>query len=148
MSDAIVLDSSPLALLCHPKNSLRASECRRWAERQHRLGRRVIVPEISDYEIRREFIRRSGGRSLALLDRLGERFEYLPLSTAIMRRAAELWAHLRTLGRPSASTKKLDADVLLMAQAMSLLPGNFIIATANVRHFMPLVRAELWENIQ
>lgn len=148
VSEIVVLDSGPLGWLCHPKNPPNAAACRRWAKRLRESGRRIILPEIIDYEIRRDLIRNNAVMAIAALNNLGRQFEYLPLNTAMFRLASEIWAHMRALGRPAAGSQHLDIDVILIAQATSQFPDDFIIATTNVRHFIPLVNAELWENIQ
>jgi hypothetical protein len=55
-------------------------------------GRRVIVPEIADYEVRRELLRANRVSGLARLDGLARLLEYLPLTTAAMRQAVVFWA--------------------------------------------------------
>src|SRR5438132_772207 len=117
MSDAIVLDSTPLGILCHPRNPLHVSACRRWVNDLLTAGRRVIVPEEADYEVRRELRRRNSRVALGNLDQLALRLEYLPLTTPAMRCAAELWAQARTTGQPTAPDPAIDADVILAAQA-------------------------------
>ena len=65
----------------------------------------------------------SGSRrfsSIARLDGLASKIEYLPLTTAAMRIAAELWAQGRQSGQPTADPKELDGDVILAAQALLL----------------------------
>jgi hypothetical protein len=47
MSDAIVLDATPLGMLCHPRNPPHAAACRQWLGRLVAAGRHVIVPEIA-----------------------------------------------------------------------------------------------------
>jgi hypothetical protein len=49
----------------------------------------VILPEISDYEIRRELLLRGSATGIARLDWLGGQLEHLPLTTAAIRQAAE-----------------------------------------------------------
>jgi len=86
-------------------------------------------------------------RSLRALDRLVRQLEYLPLTTATMRRAAEYWAAARQAGVPTAGPAEIDADVILAAQADTLGEPNTIVATANLGHLSRFVRAELWPNI-
>ena len=52
----------------------------------------------ADYEVRRELLRARKAEGLARLDALEEALEYLPLTSAAMRRAAELWAEARQQG--------------------------------------------------
>jgi predicted nucleic acid-binding protein len=91
-------------------------------------GRRVVVPEIADYELRRELIRLNSQKALVNLDLLAQQLEYLPLDTPTLRRAAELWAQARQRGQQTAADPALDCDVILAAQALSL-GGNVIVAT-------------------
>lgn len=85
--------------------------------------------------------------SLALLDALGQQLEYLPLTTAAMRKAAELWAQARQQGQPTSGDNTIDADMILAAQALALGVPNVIVATTNVGHLSRFVPADLWQNI-
>ena len=146
MSAAVVLDSTPLGVLCHPRDPSHVLACRQWVADLVAVGRRVIVPEIADYEIRRELIRRGSTVALANLEACGLQLEYLSLTTTAMRRAAELWALARNTGQPTAPDPALDADVILAAQALCLnVP--VIVATGNPAHLSRFVPAELWPNI-
>ena len=117
-------------------------------ERAKKAGRRIIVPEITDYEVRRELLRANKKNSVGLLDGLSKKLEYLPISTAAMRKAAELWALARQQGQPTAGDNTIDADMILAAQALTLGVPDVVIATTNVGHLGRFVPAELWENIQ
>jgi hypothetical protein len=57
VSDAVVLDATPLGILCHPRNPPHVAAGRQWLANLVAAGRRVVVPEIADYEVRRELIR-------------------------------------------------------------------------------------------
>lgn len=146
MSAAVVLDSTPLGVLCHPHNPPHVAACRQWLADLLAVGRRVIVPEIADYEVRRELIRLGSTVALTNLDGWGARLEYLPLSTTSMRRAAELWAQARNTGHPTAPDPALDGDVILAAQALCL-NTPVVVATGNPAHLARFVPAELWSNI-
>lgn len=146
MTAAVVLDTSPLGDLCHPQNPARAAAVRQWVADLLAARRRVIIPEIADYEVRRERLRNNSRRAIMRLDNYEALLEYLPLSTAIMHHAAELWAVARRSGRPTASDPALDGDVIIAAQALSL-SGPVIVATANVRHLVQFVPCDLWQNI-
>jgi predicted nucleic acid-binding protein len=146
MSTAVVLDSGPVGDLSNPKNPPYTVACRHWAASVQAAGRRVILPEIADYEVRRELLRIRSRKGLTHLGWLSQQFEYLPLDTAMMRRAAELWAATRQQGRPTAPDPALDGDVILAAQALSLgVP--VVVATTNVRHLAQFVPADAWQNI-
>lgn len=143
---AVILDTGPLGVLSHPKDPPPVHACRNWAAALKRAGRRVIVPEIGDYELRRELLRRASRRSLAILDALTVQYECLPLTTAAIRLAAEFWAQARRGGYPSASDADLDGDVIIAAQAATL-GGPVIVATGNVGHLARFVPADIWQNI-
>ncbi len=112
------------------------------------LGRAIVVPEIVDYELRRELIRLRKRESIARLDEFIARpaVQYLPVTTAALRLAADLWASVRQKGMPTADPKALDVDVILAAQVLAtgLQPSEFVVATSNPIHLSRFVPAELW----
>jgi predicted nucleic acid-binding protein len=146
LSAVVLLDAGPLGLLANPNNSPQPTACRAWLASLRAAGRRVVVPEIADYEVRRELIRIQSHVALANLDAIGAQLDYLPLTTDAMRLAAELWAQARIAGQPTAPDPALDGDVILAAQALRLnLP--VVVATGNPAHLTRFVPAELWSNI-
>lgn len=144
---AVVLDSSPLGILANPRYLPHVIACRRWVANLQAAGWRVVLPEIADYEVRRELLHRNRASGVAHLDWLGRQLEYLPLTTAAVRQAAQFWADARRAGLPTAGPAELDADVILAAQAVTLGDPTAVVATANVGHLARFVRAELWQNI-
>ena len=52
MADPIMLDTSPLGKLAHPT---RKPDIDAWFDAVMISGRVLIIPEIADYEVRREF---------------------------------------------------------------------------------------------
>jgi predicted nucleic acid-binding protein len=147
MSRVILLDSAPLGLLANPVQTSEVADCNRWLANGIAQGWRILVPEITDYEVRRELLRLSKTRSILRLDSLTSTLEYLPLTTSTMRQAASFWAQARQQGQPTAGDKTIDADMILAAQAATLNVQNTIIATSNVRHLSRFVNADLWQNI-
>jgi predicted nucleic acid-binding protein len=147
VSAAVLLDAEPLGILSNPNLTAPVIRCRQWLADLLTAGRRVLVPEITDYEVRRELLRANRSNALTLLDTLHHQAEYLPLTTAAMRQAAELWAQARHQGRPTAPDPALDGDVILAAQALTLGAPQVIVATSNVRHLARFVPAELWHAI-
>jgi predicted nucleic acid-binding protein len=147
MTPAVLLDSAPLGLLTAPPRRADAQACSGWLAGLIAAGVRVIVPEIADYELRRELLRAHKATSVRRLDALAKATEYVPITTASMRRAAELWAQARQQGQPTAGDNTIDADMILAAQALTLGTPAVVIATTNVGHLSRFVPAELWQNI-
>jgi len=141
------LDAGPLGLASNPGRSDAAAECARWLRGLVAGGTRVLVPEVADYEVRRELLRAGKDAGLARLDALAEALEYLPITTGAMRRAAELWAEARRAGRPTAGAESLDADVILAAQALTLGEAEVVVATTNAAHLGRYVAAGAWAEI-
>lgn len=152
MIHSIVLDASPLGLLTQREGVRAADHCRRWMDHCLARGARIIVPEIADYEVRRELMRAGKIAGIARLDEFiaADPARYLPITTAAMRLAARFWADARRRGLPTAPDASLDADCILAAQATTLdaPPGSVIVATTNVDHLNRFVAAELWEKIE
>ncbi len=152
----ILLDSGPLGLVTHPKAGPEALACQEWHRRLLQAGHAALVPEIIDYEHRRELL--LGGetksKQVQVLDRIKDSGYYLPLTTAAMLQAAHLWADVRRAGRATADRHALDVDVILAAQALTLdtrqweMPGaDVLIATTNVGHLARFTPAQQWQDI-
>jgi predicted nucleic acid-binding protein len=145
LTDRIALDTHPLSLLCHPDpRQPVVAEISEWLERHLAAGATVYIPEIADYEVRRELIRAKKQKSVRRLDALQSTLTYLPLDTGTMRRAAELWAVARQQGTPTADPREIDADVVLAAQAEK---AGATVATENVGHLALFVEAMPWRSI-
>lgn len=123
-------------------------QCARWLQELSSNGVRIVVPEIADYELRRELLRANKTNGLSRLDALIDLAEYLPITTAAMRQAAQFWAQARQQGQPTAVDAALDGDVILAAQAITLELPNVVIATTNVGHLSRFAPAEVWQEIR
>jgi predicted nucleic acid-binding protein len=145
MFDIAVLDSGPLGMVSQPRP---ATEIATWLGQLVIAGVDVVVPEIADYEVRRELIRANRSRGIRRLDELKHELGYLPIDTGVMLRAAELWAEARKRGRPTAGNESLDADVILAAQAETIRHGSVVVASTNPKHIKRFVAAEHWRDIQ
>ncbi|MBN3894853.1 MAG: nuclease [Nostoc sp. NOS(2021)] len=148
MSQVILLDAGPLGLVTNPKLSPESFACTQWLQLLVSSGSRVIIPEIADYEVRRELLRANKVKGIARLDELSQLLEYLPITTAAMRQAALFWAQARQQGQPTAGDKTIDGDIILVAQAITLNVADVAIATTNVGHLSRFVAADLWQNIK
>ncbi len=148
VATVIVLDAGPLGLATNPRMSPQATTCLRWVQRVLTSGRRVIVPEIADYEVRRELLRAEKHAGLTRLDLLTRQLDYLPITTKAMRMAAHLWAQTRQRGRPTADDRALDGDVILAAQLLTAELPDAVVATTNVGHLSLFVKAALWTDLE
>lgn len=146
MSRVIVLDTGPLGELVHRKER---PAIRKWLREQLIAGTQVRVPDICDYELRRELILNNFTESIQMLDELREALGTIPLTPEILLEASELWASIRKQGLPTAPKEALDGDVILAAQALSLRSkfDEAIIATTNVGHLTRMVTAKVWSDI-
>jgi predicted nucleic acid-binding protein len=148
VSAVVVLDSGPLGLVTNPNHSAASMACSQWLESLIIAGSRVIVPEIGDYEVRRELLRAGKTAGVSELDQLAQLIEYLPITTSVMRKAAELWAQARQQGQPTAGDKTIDGDMILAAQALTLNEPTVVIATTNVGHLARFAPCDLWQNVK
>ena len=119
VNSVVALDAGPLGLVTNPRRSPESLACARWLQGLVAGGSRVVLPEIADYEVRRELVRDRRVQGLQRLDALVDLVEYLPLTTAAMRQAAEFWAE----------------------------SADGIVATTNVGHLSRYVHAALWRDI-
>jgi predicted nucleic acid-binding protein len=139
----IILDAGPLGRIAHPRPNPQIAE---WYKRIVSSGCEVFVPEIADYEVRRNLLLARLEPSVERLDELKQELTYLPLSTTQMLKAAELWAESWKKGQPTCDPKELDCDVILVAQALSV-SVEAIVATENIKHIARFVHARHWKDI-
>lgn len=151
MAKVVVLDTSPLGLLTQSETAPSAVAINRWLSGLLASGVRVVVPEVADFELRRELLRLKRPASVTRLDIFNAAVpdRYVPITTEAMLLAAELWAQVRQQGLPTADPKSLDADVILAAQTLTLgVPADdLIVATSNVSHLTRFVAADAWHHI-
>ncbi len=148
MSPVVLLDTGPLGLVTHPQRSPQSVGCSEWLHALVVVGTRVLIPELADYELRRELLRARKAKGLARLDALTETLEYLPLTTRAMRQAAAFWAEARQRGMKTADDKALDGDVILAAQAATCGAKATVVATTNVGHLDRFTEAKTWSQIE
>lgn len=139
-----------MGLISRPARSPEVNAIVDWATDSLAAGHEIYIPEIIYYEIRRELIRANKSESLRRLEQLKATLRYLPIDTATMDLAAELWAKSRQAGLATGDPKKLDIDVILAAQALTLdVPDrDLIIATENAKHLSRFVPSDDWQNIR
>lgn len=120
----------------------------RWLDAILRSSRQVVIPEIADYEVRRSLLRAGSTRQLAMLDALAETLLYSPITTDVMRSAAQVWADVRRSGKPFAADDRLDGDAVLVAQVRALGPlDRLAVVTENRRHLEAYVPAYDWTDL-
>lgn len=151
MPRIVVLDTGVLGQLVRPAIN---RDIAVWMRGLIQAGCFFCLPEIADYELRRELLHLGFGQSLTELDRLGAVLHYLPLTSAAMRLAAAFWAEARKHGKPTAAPLALDGDVILAAQtrrahiSLGQSPdAGSVVATNNVGHLNRFVPAQVWREI-
>jgi hypothetical protein len=149
MSMVVLLDAGPLGMVTNPKSSPENEACKNWLASLAYKGIGVVIPEIADYEVRRELLGANKHAGISRLDALKDMLGYAAVTTSVMLKAAEFWAAARKMGRQSASDASLDADMILAAQAVVLNrnSGQAVIATTNVRHLAIFSPARIWREI-
>lgn len=96
MIQVVLLDSGPLGMVTQRQGKSQVIDaCILWLETLLQKGRRVYVPEITDYETRRELRRAGKTAGIARLDALKTTAYYLPLTTDAMLLAADLWSNIQ-----------------------------------------------------
>ena len=149
MSVVILLDAGPLGLITNPRASQETRACNQWLESLALKEIEVKIPEIADFEVRRELLRADKFKGIERLNDLQRYLDYVPLTTQTMLKAAQFWAQVRKQGMPTADDKALDGDVILAAQATLIQDEGHevIIATTNVGHLSRLAQAKKWRDI-
>jgi hypothetical protein len=80
-----LLDTGPLGLVTHPNAATKNAQAAGWLRRDLLLvGTAVRVPEIADYELRRELLRAGKSRSVMVLDRFKATLRYVPLTKEVI----------------------------------------------------------------
>jgi predicted nucleic acid-binding protein len=112
-------------------------------------GDKFYIPEVIDYEIRRELIRAGKVAGIRKLNTLQAICRFQPITSDAMTLAATLWAQARNSGTATGDPKKLDVDVILAAQALTagIPPADLIVVTENVKHLAQFVPAREWQDV-
>jgi predicted nucleic acid-binding protein len=151
MTHLLVLDSSVVGAITNPKQaSPIIRDCQIWFRRSLERQSIFVLPEIADYEIRRELLRGKKINGIKKLDELKSAIYYYPIDSDIMLTAAQLWAESRQRGMPTADARELDGDVILAAQAIQLQAKGYevTIVTTNVGHLAQFVHASHWQDLK
>jgi hypothetical protein len=81
MSRFILLDAGPLGLVTGSPKSAEANACRTWLETMLAAGVNMRVPDITDYEVRRELLRARRMTGVQQIDALRARIGHLAVTT-------------------------------------------------------------------
>lgn len=104
MKKLIILDTGVLGMVTNPKSSSKiCEEGKKWLDNLPLKGYQIAIPEIADYELRRELIRANKKAGIQRLDQLKSVLTYLPITTESMLLAAQFWAEIRQKGKPTAA---------------------------------------------
>lgn len=150
----IVLDTGPLGGLTSPVDSRLSNEYKAWYVSLEDVGCYFYVPQIADYEVRRNLHLEGMNTSIIMLDEFihAEADRYLRLTAEEIDLASQFWGQLRNAARGGSDEKALDGDVLIAAQARALEESDpftrVVVATGNVKHFRDIAFAELWSDIR
>jgi predicted nucleic acid-binding protein len=150
MARVIILDSGPLGDACRRRGHPDVEDLTDWWIQAKANSAIVAIPEIADYEVRRGLLWAGAIEGVERLDDLRNNLEhYIPITTAAMRKAAELWADTRRRGLATADDQQIDADVILAAQALLFtgLTDTLVVATYNPRHLSRYLDAQHWRDI-
>jgi tRNA(fMet)-specific endonuclease VapC len=110
------------------------------AQRYLTVHQRLAFSSMTMYEIMRGMIANHATRQLATFVALTARSDVLPISTSVLKRAAQLWADARNSGQP-----RDDADLIIAATA---LEAQRVLVTGNTPHFSWIagLRLEDWRS--
>jgi predicted nucleic acid-binding protein len=149
----ILLDTFPMSSVAKRPGAqvlTLSDECRQWIHDCEAAGHRVLAPAIAYYEALRELEQRQAASQITRLKAFClQPRRFVPLTTAQLEAAAQMWGQARRAGRPTAPDQALDADAILAAQALGLeLPASdYVVATTNVAHLSRFVPAADWSTI-
>jgi predicted nucleic acid-binding protein len=113
-------------------------------------GATILVPGIAYYEVLREIERRTATAQKTRLQRYCfQPGRFIPLTTAQLDLAAQVWGEARRGGTPTANDAALDGDMILYAQAQSLglSSADYVVATTNPAHLTRFVNATEWQHV-
>ena len=128
----ILLDTGVLGKICKNNVENNTKKVLRYLEKE-KIG--LKVAEISDYELRRNFILENLDKSIRKLNKFRKTDRLIFFDTETMLIASEIWADIRKQGNPTENKDSLDGDVILAAQAYQLRRyyEEVIILTTNAK---------------
>ncbi len=107
-----------------------------------RNNSKILISPIVFYEVMRFFYHKKAVKEINFLLKLVDKLYWIDTNYNTWDKGAKIWAQARSIGRPTADEKSLDADVLIAAQAKE---HNAVVVTKNTKHFTYLgVENEQW----
>jgi len=136
MLPIVWLDAGVVGLACSSPRSPEVERFARWFGEMLKLGVDLWVPDVARYEVRRELLRLNAVIKLDRLDKFCDGLAMISVTLEAWEMAAEFWATVRRMGRPTADPNALDADAILAGVAVTIGSAGqpVIVATTNVRH--------------
>jgi predicted nucleic acid-binding protein len=149
MNRILFVDSGPLGYAFTPTVNDEHRRCSIRLETLIVREEQIAIAEIVDYECRRGCLRHGNLGALAKLDSAKAALLYVPITTEAMLQAAAFWADARKGGYAATTDQRLDADVILAAQAATFASAGteVVVASMNVRHLAHFVAAKKWDEI-
>jgi predicted nucleic acid-binding protein len=152
MARKLVLDTGPLGDAVRAVSHPRQIAIGAWLVEMDKAKAIVVIPGIADYELRRNMLLEGMKGPIRRLDAMKAGGRYVPISEKVMLRAADLWAKVRTGGKPTAGNEALDGDCIVAATAWSITkPGDeVIVITTNVKDLarFPGITAMEWQDVK
>jgi hypothetical protein len=133
-------------MVSHPR---RIPDPKTWLADRIDAGDVHLIPDVADYEVRRELLRVRKSTGIYRLDALGATLGVFATTPEVLREAAQMWATARQRGRPTAVDAALDIDVIIAAQAREIEREGHVVpvATTNVAHLAQFVDAKMWADV-
>ena len=151
MARLVFLDAGPLGIVCAPPGKPKADSFKKRFEEWRKAGIKILIPEIADYEVRRELIRDHRHQSILRLNELRQIADFVLIQSPAILKAADLWATLRNQGLATADNLALDGDAIFASQVLTAVEDGdeAIVATSNAKHMRRFgLDARLWEDIE
>jgi predicted nucleic acid-binding protein len=151
MKEIVLLDSGPLSKYSNPKSGKNNDLCKQRVNDLLAKGVEVKVPEVADYELRRQLklnkLLTQNTKGLERLDAVIRALGLVTLTSRAIDMATDLWAAVRK--KQGKSDEGIDADVLIAAQAiLEAEHGDSVkVATTNKKHFDGIVPFLDWTNL-
>lgn len=147
----VLLDSSLLSIISNPSYKEENRQCQQWVKGLVQNDIAVVIPAVTDYELRRTLLQGHKEEGLKNLDRIGSMgLMYVEMTEKMWRKGSELWAWARNSGQSTAHAERIDIDCLLASQAIVLAEstGEYtVVATKNIKHIQRYTPAMKWEDI-